>query len=48
MIKVTLENLHKCFMDLYRVLYINGVAVDGLKEYEIRMLLKAGYEVFCG
>lgn len=48
MIEVTLDNLHKCFADLYRVLYINGEAVDGMTEYEIRIAVRNGYEVMCG
>lgn len=48
MIEVTLENLHRLFLNPYNILYINGEPVDGMTERELRIAVKNGCEVLCG
>lgn len=44
---VTLLNLHECYTDHYRNLYVEGEIVDGFTEDEVRHALENGCFVYC-
>ena len=44
---VTLNNLHECYNDPYRNIYVNGEIVDGFSEKEVAWAIRNGCEVIC-
>lgn len=44
---VTLDNLHDCYWDVNRNIYVNGELVEGFSEDDVKMAIVNGSHVIC-